>query len=83
MKPRSITIQIDELVLNGLGTLDRRRVGIAIQQELARRLAESPTTFIPGRHAALDAGMVSLQPAPRSEALGRQVAQAVHKRLPK
>jgi uncharacterized small protein (DUF1192 family) len=58
MTPRAIDIRIDELVLHGVGSLERLRVGAALEAELARLLAErgAPALFAVGRQAATAGG---------------------------
>ena len=40
MKPGNIELHIEELVLNGFGPVDRYRIGVAVEVELARLFAE-------------------------------------------
>ena len=48
MKPKSVLLSIDELVLHGFSPGDRHRIGAAVRGELARLLAEDQ----PGRARA-------------------------------
>ena len=82
MKPKSVSLHIDELVLHGFPPGDRRRVGAAVRRELARLLAErAPEASAEKR--TLDAGSFALGADLRPEGAGRQIAGAVHKGLPR
>ena len=77
---QQVVIHIDELVIHGVDVGSRRRLGAAVEAELARLLAQ------PGALAHLDAdrtvdvveaGAISLGPRPRAESIGAQIAEAV------
>lgn len=81
MRPQSISLHIDELVLHGVPSAHRHRVGEAVREELSRLLAEQGLP--PGVDAAalaprLDAGAVSVTPGASPEAMGVSVARAVY-----
>jgi hypothetical protein len=82
MKPAKVEVHIGELVLRGLAPADRDRVGLAVERELARLIAEQS---VPARWTRsvdiprLDAGVFEVAPGARPAALGGQVARAVYR----
>ena len=77
---QQVVIHIEELVVHGVDVDSRRRLGAAVEAELARLLAQ------PGALAHLDAsrtvdvvdaGAISLGPRPRAESTGAHIAGAV------
>jgi len=83
MKP-DIELHIEELVLHGVSRSDARRVGVAVEAELGRMLAEQglPSGLRGGAEiGALDAGQVSLGVTARPESTGTAVAKAVYGEL--
>ncbi len=79
MRP-AIELHIDELVLHGFNPADRRRIGEAVERELARLLGEEG---IPGgsgdvQISRLDGGSITLAPGARPEAVGAEIARSVH-----
>lgn len=81
MKPTSVELHIEELVLYGFAPADRYRIGETVERELARLLAEEG---VPAALASdletqrLDAGAFHVAANSRAEAVGAQVAQAVY-----
>ena len=81
LKLANVELHIAELVLHGFEPGDRYRIGDAMERELARLLIEqgTPPTLGQGREVAcLDGGAFEVAPGSRAEAIGVQVAQAVH-----
>lgn len=79
--PAAIEVQIDELVLDGFVGLDGAQIGAAVQQELARLLAEGEvSTFLmqSGAIAQMDGGALTVHPGANAEGLGAQIARAVY-----
>ena len=78
--PRSISIHIDELVLEGFGHADRDRVAEALASELSRLLMERPIApNILAEHsvARIDAGSFAMDPGASSAQIGAAIAGAV------
>ena len=76
----SIHLHIEELVLHGFASGDRHRIGDAMQQELARLLAEEQTPPGLTKSAAIDrlnAGTFQMATESKPQATGAQVARAV------
>ena len=81
MKPASVELRIEELVLHGFGAGDRYRIGEAAERELSRLFAEQgpPPSLAQGRGTArLDGGAFTIDPGSTPEATGTQVARAVY-----
>lgn len=81
MKPVSLELHIEELVLRGFAPGDRRDIGEAAERELSRLFAEQgvPPSLARGREVArLDGGAFEVKPGSGAEAIGFQVAQAVY-----
>jgi hypothetical protein len=79
MRP-SVELHVDELVLEGFAPGDRRRIGEAVERELARLLAigDLPARLAEGGEIArLDGGSFEAAAGGRAEAVGGQVARAV------
>ena len=81
MKPRTIELHIEELVLHGFAPGDRYSIGDAVHHELTRLFAEhgvpqSSTVSVDRAH--VDAGNVHVAPESKAPTVGAQVAQAVY-----
>ncbi len=77
----SIELHVGEVVLRGVASGDRHRIGQAMQRELARLFAEQgvPDGLVRGGHIErLEGGAFEMTPDSRAEAIGAQVAQAVY-----
>jgi hypothetical protein len=86
MMPRNIELHIEELVLHGFAPGDRYRIGAAMERELARLFAEKNTLASLTQEqevARLDGGTFEVEPGSVAEAIGTQLAQAVHGGLSK
>jgi hypothetical protein len=82
----SIEVHIEELVLHGFAPGDRYGVGEAVERTLAELLTEHgvPPSFDEGREVArLDGGAFPIAPESAIEAIGAQIASAVHRALGK
>jgi len=80
LKPAKIFLHVDELSVSGVPPGDLAAVGSAVQRELTRLLgtAELPAGIARSRRIeSLDAGRVQT-PSGSADALGTQVARAVH-----
>ncbi len=80
LKPARIFLHIDELTMSGVPPGDLVALGNAVQRELTRLLgtADLPAGMTRSRRiASLDAGPVQA-PSGGADALGTQVARAVH-----
>jgi hypothetical protein len=80
MKPRSIELHIEELVLDGFPPADRYRIAEAIEGELARLLTEQgfPGQMQSGDINRLDGGTFDIAQGERADAIGSQIAQHIH-----
>ena len=77
----NIDLYIDELVLHGFSPGDRYPVGDAVQQELTRLFTEQglpPSLSQGGEVAGLDGGAFQSVQGAKPNAIGVQVARAVH-----
>lgn len=83
MTAKSVTLHIDELILHGFAPGDRHRIGAAVQQELSRLLTEQGSPTVSGRHAVVNAAPIEVRSNARAEAIGGDIARAVHKGLPR
>jgi len=81
MRPATIELHIEELVLHNLAPRDRYRIADAVQRELTRLFAAQgapPSLAHSFDSAQLDVGSFTVSPEARGEAIGVQVAQAVY-----
>ena len=84
MKPKSIELRIEELVLHGFSPGDRHRIGGAMERELARLLAEQgtpPSWERGGEVPSLSGGAIEVRPGLGAEMIGARAAQAVYRGL--
>jgi hypothetical protein len=92
MRPRTIDLHIDELVLHGFPSGDRRRIGQALERELVRLLAESSASgALPvalsggavtgGASPSSPGGEVHLPASSPPDVAGAEVARAVYRSL--
>jgi hypothetical protein len=75
-----IELHIEELVLEGFAPHERHRVAAAVEQHLARLLAERDTPALlarGGEVARLDGGSFNVARPSRPESAGEAVARAV------
>lgn len=76
-----VELHIEALALYGLEHLDHDQVGAAVQQELARLLAEGgvPPALLRSRDLGrVDGGAFDVAPGSTGGEIGAQVAQAVY-----
>jgi hypothetical protein len=81
MKPRSVELHIEELVLHGFAPGDRHRIADAVERELARLFAEQgvPDALQSGFESPrVDAGSFQMAPDSRAETVGAEVARAIY-----
>ena len=84
MKPRRLSLHVDELVLHGFANADRHRIGMAAERELTRLLADRGVPGAPRRDrekASVDAGTVALSPGASPRDIGAAIARAVYRGL--
>ncbi|HEX4381432.1 MAG TPA: hypothetical protein VH083_00705 [Myxococcales bacterium] len=72
-----IVIHVDRLVLDGMGQLDRGRVGAGLTRELTRLLRARAPGALSGA-ARIDAGTVRLPAQASAHGTGGAIARAVH-----
>lgn len=81
MRPRSVELYIEELVLHGFAPGDRHRISDAVERELSRLVAEQGAPGLFGGDAELmqvNAGEFNLKEKASPESVGAQVAQAIY-----
>jgi len=80
----SVDLHIGELVLEGFPHLDRNQLSMAIRETLAHLIA---TQGMPaglareGAIASLEGGTFTVPPGSSSQAIGAQIARAIHRGL--
>ena len=77
MGMNKLDVRINELVLEGFAPADRFRIANAVRSELARLMGE-PGRKNPVSARSIDAGSFQVGITATAEAIGRQVARAVH-----
>src|SRR5262249_30175456 len=81
LRPSSIELHVDELILHGFAPHDRAIIAAAVERELGRILAErgAPPRWAQGADVArLDGGSFSMAPGAGADAVGAQVARAIY-----
>ena len=82
MKPKTINLHIDRIVLNGVRQLDRGQLRLGIQKELHRLISEQ------GLHSSLNqsgsikqiiAGPIALTDSIKERSLGNKIAGSVYR----
>ncbi len=79
--PPSIRLHVENLVLHGFAPGDRHSIGAAVEQELARLLAEQPLPATLARSRTrerVDGGSFRLANGAKPGAVGAQIAGAIH-----
>jgi hypothetical protein len=76
---RIVSVTIDELALEGFTAPDRQRIAAATTSELQRLLTERPAWS--GAPAESVVHSLAAPPGATPEAIGAQVARAVHSEL--
>ncbi|MCB9158267.1 MAG: hypothetical protein H6644_00135 [Caldilineaceae bacterium] len=77
---QQVVIHIEELVIHGVDVGSRRRLGAAVEAELARLLVQlGALAHLDASRTVdvVDAGAISLGPRPRAESTGAHIAGAV------
>jgi hypothetical protein len=81
MRPKSVELHIEELVLDGFSPGDHYGINEAVESELSRMFAEQGIPQLmeqSGEIERLQAGMSELEKGSRDDAIGVQVARAVY-----
>jgi len=81
---RGIEVHIEALVLHGFQPGDRHRIGVALERELSRLLAERglPVDIArPLEIPHLDASALGVTHGAAAEAIGSQIARALYRGL--
>lgn len=82
MKPRSVRVEIDELVLHGVDPRQRYRIADALQAELSRLLAATTPEAAPRAAVArVDAGSFAVAAAADAASIGQGAARALHRSI--
>ena len=82
MTERRVTVEVDELVLDGFPSLDGRLVGEALQGELARLLRRGDLPAAGFEDArVIDAGSFELDADGDARGIGTRVAGGVYRSL--
>lgn len=80
MRPVNLDFTIEQLVLHGMNHIDHAEIGPAIEQELARLVAEDAirSSFEHDSHVSnVDGGAVEMSLGVDSVAIGTQIARAI------
>jgi hypothetical protein len=81
---RRVRVRVGELVLDGFPPGDRFRIAEEVKRELARLIGEQGLGRLAGpaaNAAVVDAGAFPVTPGGNAGAIGRRVAQSVHRGL--
>ena len=76
-----VKLHIEELVLHGFPAGERRRIGDAVEMELARLLTESGLSRSPEQNMvvpAISGGSFKIAAGQKSESAGPKIAQSVY-----
>lgn len=79
--PPTLHLHIQDLVLHGFGSINRHRIGEAMERELARLfLGQEVLRSLANSIAVdfLDGGVLKIESASAPESIGNQLAQAIH-----
>jgi hypothetical protein len=82
--PASIELHIKELVLHGFAAKDRLQIGAAIEEELSRLIERHGARALPVVSMEVEGvmtGNLRLANGATPQAIGRQIAQHVHRQL--
>jgi hypothetical protein len=85
VRPAGLELHIEELVVEGLGDVDGRRLAAVVRQELVRLVSERgvpPSWLAGGSLDRLDAGDLTLRSGMPVEVMAGKIARAVHGGLP-
>jgi hypothetical protein len=79
MRP-NIELEIDELVLHGFGAIDREAIGLVVQQELSRLLADGgvPGGLGQGGEVSRLGSTFNVAVGAGAEVVGTQIAQSIY-----
>lgn len=83
MTPRRVTVRIDRLVVHSAQALDRRAIGAAVEQELARAIARDGLPTALGESSELPRVHARMAPprSPGARGHGAAIAGAVYRGL--
>jgi hypothetical protein len=82
--PSAVELHIEELVLHGFPAADRFGIADAVQQELARLVAEQGMPSVmahPVNVDRLDAGAIQVAAGARPRIIGTQLAEKLHQQF--
>jgi hypothetical protein len=71
------SVDIDEVVLHGFGTVDRHRISVGLTEELSRLLTRDGLPRNMAARDQLDAGGIDIVPGD-DRATGRNLGRSVH-----
>ncbi len=83
MKPKSVSLHIDHLVLEGFPADGRQGIGAALEQELARLLAQEGAPRHAASYGLVNTRPVALEARDAPARIGSRIAAAVYRGLPK
>jgi hypothetical protein len=81
---KSVSVHIEELVLHGYPSADRRRIAAAVEQELARLIREQGVSRLSGNPVSLDSvnvGTIRLRANQTAAATGVGIGGAIYRSL--
>jgi hypothetical protein len=84
LKPRSVSLHIEELVLDGFAGKDRFAIAEAVERELTRLIEErglGSMTAAPASLPRLDGGAFQVARGASAKGMGTQLAEAIHRPL--
>ncbi len=86
MKPKSIELHIEELVLDGLSPGDHHAIGESVERELSRMFAEQGSPQLieqSGEIQSLQAGKFDIKENSKDDVIGVQMARTIYGGLKK
>jgi hypothetical protein len=81
---KSVSVHIEELVLHGYPSADRRRIAAAVEQELARLIREQGVSRLSRNPVSLDsvnAGTIRVRANQTAAATGAGIGGAIYRSL--
>ena len=82
----NISVNIEELILDGFAPADRYRIADAAQRELGRLLAETGPPWAAGAAidlSRIDAGAIEIPAGAGADAIGIRIGRAVYEGMPR
>lgn len=90
LRPRSLELHIERLVLHGFPSCERQAIAEALENQLSELFRDQlkgtdvPSTLSTNaEHARLDAGTFNVAPGSSGHSVGGQIARTVHRELAK